>query len=286
MGALGPQRNRGEPELSAFLTHLCDPSGEADQASRSAPAPAVLWFRLGRGTRLSDPGITTSRRQLRQRGGRRAAAGHGGVFCRALSFSRDPWVPVSFALSRPECPFDRAGQSQACEQSWGSRTTLSALASSTDRLSGLGSRLLTSFCAFRSRRRARRKGCWRSRRQRKNCPALRRLSWILGDSQSQRMILTASCLAPPTAPSCGCSTWPSTCRPRKSRRPGPWLRGLSRPFPSGLGLALCLGRGWLLTGRCLPALQALSPADRFLLRRPTADWLAAISTRGFSGFGS
>lgn len=138
VGTLAPRRNRVQPELSAFLTHLCDPSGEADQASRSAPAPAVLWFRLGRGTRLSDPGITTSRRQLRQRGGRRAAAGHGGVFCRALPFSRDPWVPVSFALSRPECPSDGAGQSQACEQSWGSRTALPALASSQTALVAWG----------------------------------------------------------------------------------------------------------------------------------------------------
>lgn len=106
VGAPAPQGglglgNRVQPELSAFLTHLCDLSGEADQASRSASATAVLRFRLGRGARLSDPGLTTSRRELRQRGRGQATALHGVVFCRALSFCRDPLVPVSFALSWP-----------------------------------------------------------------------------------------------------------------------------------------------------------------------------------------
>lgn len=56
---------REQPEPSAFLTCLCDPPAEAHQASRSTPAAAVFRLRLGRGARLSDPGLATSRRQLR-----------------------------------------------------------------------------------------------------------------------------------------------------------------------------------------------------------------------------
>lgn len=53
---------------------------------------------------------------------------------------------------------------------------------------------VTHFSSFRHRRRrARRRGSWRSRRQRRSCRALRRHSWTLGDSQSLRMTLTGWC---------------------------------------------------------------------------------------------
>lgn len=168
--------NRKQPEPSAFLTCLHDLPGEADQASRSAPAKAVIWLRLGRWTRLSDPGLATSRRELRQRGGREATASHGVLFCRALSFLQAP-LDVSLlctvlawgCLLWPGGAVSGQGvfiELRGCPaNSW-----------LPPQISPQSEKQITHlfFVLHSRRRKARRKGSWRNRRQRKSCPASKR----------------------------------------------------------------------------------------------------------------
>lgn len=173
---------REQPDL-CFL-QFSDPAGKADKTHRGAPAASLFRLRLGCGARLSDSSLATPRRELRQRGGGGAAApSQGAVFPGHCSSCRNshsqllmPSCGLGVSLGRVhvDCPVNPwlLPQLPLCSKEQMAHSS--------------------SFCN-RRRRRARRRGSWRSRRQRRSCLALRRHLWTLGDSQSLRMTLTGWC---------------------------------------------------------------------------------------------